>query len=134
MLIALNVSHLIHFQMNVVSEEIFRLPMPDMNEITLGFGSGIPQIQATTSSYSLDSANKPPISNDVTNISEQLLPVKKLTSTPFHFASNMYSQPDFANMSTISGTTCASTENTIMMEQPTVKQTWEMSNKTAGLR
>lgn len=120
-------------KMNVESQEIFRLPMPDMNEITLGFGLGNPQIQATTTSYSLDGANNPPISNDVTNISEQSLPVKKLTSTPFHFASNMYSQPDFANMSTISGTTCASTENTIMIEQPTAKQTWEMSNKTAGL-
>ena len=132
MLITFNISYSICFQVNTESQEImYRLPMPDMNEITLGFSSGIPQIQITST---CDGSGKPLTSNDVTNISEQPISVKKMTSTPFHFASNAYSQPDFANMSTISGTTCASTENTIMVEQQAVKQNWEISNKTAGLR
>lgn len=105
--------------------------MPDVNEITLGFGNGPSTFQkpvTPTPHPNTEPAFRTHEDNLQTSPINQVL-CNKVVSTPFHPSTNVFSLPDLSNISFINGTACVTTENTIVMERPPVN-----TNRTAAMR
>ncbi|XP_014768647.1 mitotic checkpoint serine/threonine-protein kinase BUB1 isoform X2 [Octopus bimaculoides] len=123
---------------NAEKDVKFHLTMPDVNEITLGFGNE----WSSTFQKPVNPAPQPNTEPtfQIYEDDPQTCPInqvlcKNMVSTPFHPSTNVFSLPDMSNISLINGTACITTENTIMIERPTenMYRTAENTNRTTAM-